>query len=107
MIIYSLTWDVLEMWCPVYVLTLMHAIHFKEIFMLGKRGVTKTNNTRRKYCLLPLRLKRETIREGNTVYYRYVGKDEQYKEEKTFYYRYVGKDEQYKEENTGEIEKYR
>jgi len=28
------------MWCPVYVLTLMHAILFKEIFMLGKRGVT-------------------------------------------------------------------
>jgi len=40
MIIYSLTWDVLEMWCPVYVLTLMHAFIFKEIFMLGKRGVT-------------------------------------------------------------------
>ena len=28
------------MWCPVYVLTLMHDILFKEIFMLGKRGVT-------------------------------------------------------------------
>jgi len=40
MIIYSLTWDVLEMWCPVYVLTLMHDYLFKEIFMLGKRGVT-------------------------------------------------------------------
>jgi len=40
MIIYSLTWDVLEMWRPVYVLTLMHDCLFKEIFMLGKRGVT-------------------------------------------------------------------
>ena len=28
------------MWCPVYVLTLMHDYRFKEIFMLGKRGVT-------------------------------------------------------------------
>ena len=32
------------MWCPVYVLTLMHAILFKEIFMLGKRGVTLWNH---------------------------------------------------------------
>jgi len=40
MIIYSLLWDDHEMWCPVYVLTLMHDYLLKEIFMLGKQGVT-------------------------------------------------------------------
>jgi len=33
-----------------------------------------------------------------TVYYRYIGKDEQYKGENTVYYRYIGKDGQYKKE---------